>query len=353
MMEITNTSIIMRRLDNFHAHLRTGPILADVLPFSNVFGRVVVMGNLIVDGVPRPVITAEDAIRYQNEILAAKPNFQPIMTIMLVNQTTPDIVRQAYQAGVRVLKLIPGGTSTGSDQGVRLESLENYYNVLQIAEELGMTFSVHCELDKYPDTKKEIPELNREFLAMHYLVRIVKRFTSLPIIVEHISDRRMIEFVINAPDNVAATVTPQHLLYTIDMVLNDGEIINPHLYCKPILKTSEDVNALRGVIFSGNEKFFFGSDSAPHLISAKQLPNPAAGIFSEPVVLPLIVQLFETFGALNNLEKFLSENGAKFYGLALNEDTIKLAKKEWRVPKSYKNIVPLCAGEKLQWRIAN
>jgi len=343
-------SITMRSPDDFHAHLRQRLMLANVLPFSNIYGRVVAMGNLV----PRPIITAEDVVRYRNEILSFKPNFQPIMTIMLVNQTTPEMVSKACRAGARVLKLIPCGTSVGSEQGVRLENLKRYYPVLEMARDLEMIFSCHWELDKNPKTGQNISEIEREAAALPYLLDVAIKIQDLKIVVEHITTKTMVEYVdIILPSNVAATITVHHLLLTFDQVMKDSTIINPFNYCKPIAKAETDRQAIINAIISGSPKFFFGSDSAPHSLDKKIGLHPSAGIFTpDKVAMPLLCEIFENAGALDKLENFVSKFGAEFYELLLNQGEITLKKERWIVPNNYQDVVPFMAGKTLQWKIS-
>lgn len=345
-------TITIIRPDDFHVHLRQGDLLRAVLPFTaNIFGRAVVMGNLSV-----PVVTARQVRDYRLEILSfgVKPSFNPIMSVMLVNGMTPEMLVGAYGAGAQVLKLIPGGTSTNSNEGVPLTKLEKYYPVLAKAQELGIIFSGHFELIMDPKTGDNIPELKREERAIFYLEAIVREFSGLKIIVEHVTTKRMVQLVKDLPGNVAATITAHHLLLEArDVIDENGLVINPLNYCKPIAKTEEDRKAVIGAAISGNPKFFFGSDSAPHLISAKRRIPPAAGIFSASVALPLLAQVFEARAALGGLENFSSRFGAQFYGLPLNLDTITLEKKEWLVPEIVEGIPVFWAGKTLKWQIAN
>lgn len=336
----------IRRGDDFHAHLREGEMLEKVLLFSNFWGRVTVMGNL-----SKPVATAHNVIKYRNKILQLNPKFIPIMSAMLVNSATAEILRKTFEAGAKVLKLIPGGTSTNSNEGVSLENLHIYYPVLEEAQKLGMIFSGHWELATDPLSGEEIPEVEREERAMPYLEKIIESFPNLKIIVEHATTKRMIEFVKDAPANVASTLTVHHALLTYNKVYHcDG--INPFNYCKPVAKFVYDRKAIVEAMISGNPKFFFGSDSAPHLPERKRGQNPAAGIFTPAeVALTVLTEIFDSFGALSELENFISMSGAEFYDLPLNKDFITLRRKKWTVPKDYNGIVPFMAGHELGWKV--
>lgn len=340
--------IIIRRPDDMHFHPRTGEMLKNVLlSTSKVFPRGVVMGNL-----PKPVVTADDAQMYREEILGVDPNFSPIMTIMLTKSTTPQIVKEAFSRGVRVLKYIPNNVSTNSEEGVALTELRNFYPVLETAEKLGMIFSGHWET---PFDKDGTPlaEIWREVQAIRFLKDIVILFRGLKIVAEHATTREMIEYVEDAPENIGATLTVHHaILNYCDACDSDGNIHSPDNYCKPIAKSVADRLAVIKAMISGNQKFFFGSDSAPHPMSAKEKTPPAAGIFTAPVVLPLLCQLFEENDALSRLENFVSRFGALFYGLPLNDGEIVLRKNPWTVP-DYLGLVHIFkGGEILNWRIA-
>ncbi|MFH0819799.1 MAG: hypothetical protein V1892_02085 [bacterium] len=342
--------ITIRRPDDWHTHLRENEMLKWVLPYSNVFGRVVAIGNL-----NRPIVDAYDVKKYRMEILRQKPRFQPVMSIMLVKQTTPQIICRAFEEGARVLKFIPADTSTGSQEGISLINLKDYYPVLEMAERLVMIFSGHWELTKDPETARVIPELEREEAALPYLKKVIDDFPNLKIVVEHVSTAKMIYFIEKAPANVAATLTAHHIgpAYYPNVFNEKGEIEEPFYYCRPVIKNIKDADAVMRAMTSGNPKFFFGSDSAPHPIEKKLKNPPAAGIFSAPVAL---VWVWTAFQHRNNgkelFENFISRSGAEFYGLPLNNNYLTLVKQKWTVPKTYNGIVPFLAGFKLYWQIA-
>lgn len=342
--------IMIRRPDDFHAHLRSGEMLRNVLAYSNIFGRVTAMGNLT-----PPIVTGQDAVRYHDEIIKAGAKFQPIMSIMLVNQTTPKIVKQAYKEGVKVLKLIPDGTSTGSGDGVALKNLEKYYPCLEMAAKLDMIFSGHWELS-VTDSGANITEPERETHALPFLANVIRTFPKLKIVAEHVSTAAMIDLVRIASDNVAATITGHHLgPFCLDDVMDDdGEIISPFLYCKPILKSRRNIEIIRRAALSGNPKFFFGSDSAPHPPERKFGHPPAAGIFSAPVVIPHVWSIFNEQDRANKLfEDFMSCFGAAFYGLPANKGEIILEEEKWTVPVDYNGLIPFLAGKELGWKIVS
>jgi len=344
-----NITCRIKQPDDFHAHLRTGPMLAKVIEYSNVFGKVLAMGNLT-----PPIATTQDARRYRMEIYRNNPKFFPIISIMLVNKTTTKMVLDAYMEGAKVLKLIPGGTSTGSDDGVTFPNLKKFYPVLKIAENLGMIFSVHWELMFDKKTGNLIPERDREEAAIPNFADIVKQFPRLRIVAEHASTAAMVKFVEDGPANVAATITAHHIgPYDIDDVIDRDKIFDAYLYCKPILKSRYDIRAVLGAMLSGNPKFFFGSDSAPHPLEKKLAHPPAAGIFSPAFVsLPHIWDNFHEYGkSASDFENFVSRFGSRFYGLRENDREIMLIREDWTVPDKYNGIAPFMAGRKMHWKI--
>jgi dihydroorotase len=344
--------IIIRSPDDMHFHPRSEILLQNVLPYtSKVFKRGVVMGNL-----PKPIITADGAEFYRKEILRADPGFDPIMTILLTAQTTPSIVEEAFDRGVKVLKYIPGNASTNSEEGLSLEQFNNNLlfgmssgAILKMVQKLGMIFSWHLE-SPFNVHEELLPEPEREKEAIFFLKTVMEFFPKLKIVAEHASTSELIEFVANAPKNVAATLTAHHAILTYGDVCDEiGKIINPYHYCKPIAKKPSDRNAIVRAMLSGNPKFFFGSDSAPHPASAKTKFPPAAGIFSAPVALPILCELFDKNNALPKLENFVSRFGAEFYGLPLNSGELVLKRKEWIVPENLGDVRIFKGGHKLSW----
>mgnify|MGYP001559439394 CR=1 FL=1 len=342
--------LIIRQPDDMHVHFRSGEILQNVAPFTtHIFGRAVAMGNL-----PVPITTPEMARAYREEIKDISPKgFNPIMSVIMTKDITPEKIKEIYKAGVKVLKLIPASTSTNSSEGIILNELRNYLSVLEMVKKVGMIFSVHFELIRNPKTGKEIPEIQREEAAIPFLRHLVLKASGLKIVVEHASTRKIIEFVKKAPWNVAATLTAHHALVNYGDVFNpQGRIKDPFLYCKPIAKTADDQEAVIEAMTSGNPKFFFGSDSAPHSIWKKNSNEPPAGIFAAPVVIPLLCEIFEREKKLERLENFVSRFGAKFYGLPFNTGKIEIEREEWRVPDEIDSGVKIFkGGETLQWQV--
>ncbi len=341
--------LAIRQPDDFHVHLRDGEQLIWVLPFTCLFGRAVAMGNLA-----RSVTTAEDVNDYRQWILKfSEHGFKPIMSVMLTARTTPQILEQAAAAGARVLKFIPGSTSTNSADGIGLLNLKDYYHVLEAAERLGLILAGHWELLKGPGAEAPLPEPEREEMALFTLRQIINDFPKLKITAEHASTEALIELVAKSPPNVAATLTVHHALLTSEDVLDEpGQIKNPLLYCKPIPKSTADREAVIQAMTSGNPKFFFGSDSAPHPVIKKRAEPPAAGIFTAPVALPLLAEIFEKQNALNRLEDFVSRFGAEFYGLPLNEGQITLKRQSWKVPDSHRGIPVFWGNKRIKWQVS-
>ena len=337
--------ITIRKPDDMHFHLRYGLMLQNVLPFSScVFGRGVVMGNLF-----PPVDDAKSIVDYRREILSMSPGFDPIMAMMLTRKTTVEILDDAYRAGAKVLKFIPGTASTGGAQGLDLPDLYNLRHILEAVRDRGMIFSCHFELT----TKDGCPVsmLEQEQEAIPFAEHLVDAIPGLKLVVEHVSSVEMIEFVKSAPSNVAATLTAHHAIITCEDVFDKDRIIDPFLFCKPIAKMEGDRKMIREAMIGGDPKFFFGSDSAPHNIMKKRGKSPVAGIFSSPVALPLLCQIFEEEGALGKLENFTSLYGAQFYGLPLNEGTVTIEKRSWTVPDSYEYVKIFMGGREMKWRV--
>jgi dihydroorotase len=331
-----------------HVHFRTGKTLSDVAQFTAcVFPRAVVMGNL-----PDPVDDAVRMIAYRDEILNVEPGFQPIMSIMLTRKTTVETLDAAWKAGAKLLKFIPGGASTGGTVGLNLPDLYGQLQLLEAVRDRGIIFSIHLELPRLSSSNLPVPREIQELLAIQYLEDLIMMVPGLKIVVEHASSMELIEFIKDAPANVAATLTAHHAILTNEDVCDaDGNIIYPLNYCKPIAKKARDRQAVRAAMISGRRKFFFGSDSAPHPWARKQGSDPAAGIFSAPVALPLLCQIFEEEGALGKLEGFVSRYGVDFYELSPSEGTVTIKKESWDVPLDYEGVPIFCGGTSMPWKV--
>ncbi len=329
----------MRILDDFHCHPRRGKILETVLRHTACcFRRAVIMPNT-----DPPILTGADVKQYRREIILAStsyPKFEPLMAVKLVQgYTTPFIIRQAFESGAILGKAYPQGVTHGSQNGIA--DFSKMYHVFGEMQRIGMILSIHGELPN-------VFCLDAEKRFLPTLIKIASDFPQLKIVLEHLTTAEAVATIRQLPYNVAATITAHHLFLTLDDVVG-----NPHNFCKPIAKYEDDRRALIEAAIIG-ERFFFGSDSAPHLRSKKECAKSAAGIFIT-VALPLLVQMFQGLGVLEKLEPFTSETGPRFYGLPFNKDKIRLINNPWIVPNEYKcgkdSIVPFMAGKEMSWQV--
>ncbi|MGC8121216.1 dihydroorotase [Marinobacter sp. VGCF2001] len=339
--------ITMTRPDDWHLHVRDGDILNDVVPATAAsFGRAIIMPNLV-----PPVSDANAALAYRDRILAAagESAFQPLMTLYLTESTTPETIREARTAGVVAAKLYPAGATTNSASGVT--DIRNIYPVLEAMAECGMLLLVHGEV-----TDADIDIFDREKVFLErVLAPTLEAFPALKVVLEHITTADSAQFVRqHQGGNLGATLTPQHLMYNRNHMLVGG--IRPHLYCLPILKRNKHQEALREAVASGDPRFFLGTDSAPHARDKKEAACGCAGCYSAFGAIGLYADIFEDLGILDKLEAFASLNGADFYGLPRNTDTITLVREPWTMPEQLPlasgSIVPLKAGETVNWRLA-
>jgi dihydroorotase len=342
------TTLTLIRPDDWHLHLRDGALMPAVVgATARVFGRAIVMPNL-----KPPVTTAAEARAYRDRILAALPaasRFEPLMTLYLTDNTSPAEIAAAKASGlVHAVKYYPAGATTNSDSGVT--DLARAYPALTAMERHGLVLSLHGEVT---DPEVDVFDRERAFVD-RLLTRIVRDFPGLRMVLEHVTTREAAEFVAAAPAGIAATITPQHLLYNRNALFVGG--IRPHFYCLPILKREAHRQALLAAATSGSPKFFLGTDSAPHARHTKENACGCAGCYSAPVALELYAEAFEDAGALDRLEGFASFHGADFYGLPRAVDTVTLVREPWTVPSEYPlgehRVVPLRAGESLRWRLA-
>ncbi|MBA3024132.1 MAG: dihydroorotase [Gammaproteobacteria bacterium] len=341
-MEITLT-----RPDDWHLHLRDDALMASVLPdTARQFARAIVMPNL-----RPPVTTTEQAVAYRERILKALPagmQFDPLMTLYLTDITSSDEVRKAKASGiVHAVKLYPAGATTNSDAGVT--DLRKTYAALEAMQACGMPLLVHGEV-----TSPDIDIFDREAMFIERVMQpLLKDLPGLRVVFEHITTKDAAEFVSSAPDTIAATLTPQHLLYNRNAMLVGG--IRPHYYCLPILKRETHREALVKAATSGSKKFFLGTDSAPHAQHTKENACGCAGCYSAHSAIELYAEAFENAGALDKLEGFASFYGADFYDLPRNTEKVTLCKEEWLVPASVgfgeHQLVPLRAGEQMKWKL--
>lgn len=333
--------------DDWHLHVRTGAVLNTVIAHTaRQFARAIIMPNL-----KPPVTTVEQAMSYREEILAALPEdstFQPLMTLYLTGNTSIEAVKKVAESEhVYAFKLYPAGATTNSDAGVA--NIEAAYPVFEAMEKMGVPLLIHGEV-----TQAEYDIFDREKIFIDkQLTLITRQFPALRIVVEHLTTQEAVQFVESANANVAATITPQHLLYNRNAILAGG--IRPHFYCLPILKREHHRLALLKAATSGNPKFFLGTDSAPHLTTLKENACGCAGCYSAHAALELYAQAFEQVGALGKLEGFASFFGADFYGLPRNNKMLSLIKQTWTVPNQYgtedQGITPLKAGEDMHWQV--
>lgn len=343
------TQLTITKPDDWHLHLRDEDMLLETVPATaRCFERAIVMPNLV-----PPVTNAELAMQYKSRIMEAVPEgnpFQPLMTLYLTNTTSRQDIIDAKQQGVTAVKLYPAGATTNSDAGVA--SLTSLYPVLEEMAEQGLLLLVHGEV-----TSPETDIFDREHLFIEqHLAPIVEAFPSLKVVMEHITTKDAVDFVSSASDLVAATITPQHLLYNRNDLLVGG--IRPHNYCLPVLKRRTHQDALRAIVASGSKKFFLGTDSAPHEQSKKENACGCAGCYSAWSAIELYAQVFEELDALDKLEGFASHYGPDFYGLPRNDSQITLVKESWQVPDSIDlpnghPIVPFYAGQTLSWKLQN
>ena len=350
MMTSNNTSSVttltITRPDDWHVHLRDGDQLEDtVRDISRYMGRAIVMPNLV-----PPATCTDTALSYKKRIMAVKPqgDFEPLMVLYLTDKTTPEEIKKAKATSqIVAAKLYPAGATTNSDSGVT--SVKNIYPVLKAMQEVGMLLLVHGEVT---DSSIDIFDREKVFLET-VLGDVVSDFPELKIVLEHITTKDAVEFVINAPANVAATITAHHLLYNRNHMLAGG--IRPHYYCLPILKRNIHQQALMAAAISGNKKFFLGTDSAPHYKDKKEAACGCAGAYTAYAAIELYAEAFEDANALDMLEGFASHFGPDFYELPRNTDTITLEKKPWKVPASYSlgdaEVVPIKAEDTINWSV--
>lgn len=341
-------SLILTQPDDLHLHLRDGDLLRDLVPHTaRRFARAIVMPNL-----KPPVVTTEQALEYRERILATVPHgmdFTPLMTLYLTDNTRADEIHRAKASGqVFAVKLYPAGATTNADSGVT--DVEKLYGVLETLADLRMPLLVHGEV-----TDPDVDVFDREKVFIdRVLSPLVERLPNLKVVFEHVTSHEAVQFVLSAPANVAATITPQHLLHNRNAMFQGG--LRPHYYCLPVLKRERDRAALVNAATGGNPKFFLGTDSAPHARHAKEASCGCAGMFTAHAAIELYAEVFDAAGALDRLEAFASFHGADFYGLQRNTRNLTLSRRNWTVPASYPlgdaTLVPYRAGETVRWSIS-
>jgi dihydroorotase len=345
-MTAAMNSITIRRPDDWHVHLRDGTMLARVAGHTaRQFARAIVMPNLT-----PPVTTVAAAAAYRDRILAALPagsNFTPLMTAYLTDGADPDELVRGHAEGVfTAAKLYPAHATTNAAHGVT--DIRNIHAALAAMERIGMPLLVHGEV-----TDHQVDIFDREAVFIdRTLAPLVRDFPALKLVFEHITTQEAAEFVLASGPLVGATITPQHLIINRNALFVGG--IRPHAYCLPVAKREKHRLALRRVATSGSPKFFLGTDSAPHAVSAKESACGCAGIFNAPYALESYVQVFDEEGALDRFEGFASEHGPRFYGLPLNEGQVALERAANQVPDRLGEggdaLTPFHAGEMINWR---
>ncbi|MDA0674342.1 MAG: dihydroorotase [Cyanobacteria bacterium] len=341
-------SLTITRPDDWHLHLRDGEVLKAVLPYTvRQFARAIVMPNL-----KPPVRSVAEAAAYRDRILAAIPtgqSFEPLMTLYLTDNTPPEEIMAAKAAGfVKAVKYYPAGATTNSDSGVT--DLRKCDRVFEAMQQVDIPLLLHGET-----TAAGVDMFDREQVFIEKsLMPLRSRFPQLRIVLEHITTADAVAFVL-ATDNIAATITPQHLLFSRNILFQGG--LRPHYYCLPILKRETHRQALLAAATSGHPKFFLGTDSAPHDRNAKENACGCAGCFSALHALELYAEAFESMDALDKLEAFASFHGPDFYQLPRNTEQVTLTKTPWRIPDQVPfpetGLVPLRAGEEMTWQLTS
>ena len=334
------TFILNEPLD-MHLHLRDGDMLRLVAPLtSNSFSGALVMPNLV-----PPVTTKEALLSYKKRIIESckDDNFTPYMTLFFQNNYSFEFLEDIKDEIIGI-KLYPAGITTNSETGVSSMDIEVLRATLENMSKLGIPLCIHGETNGF------VMDREKEFMPIYE--SIASAFPNLKIIMEHITTKDAVE-LLDKYSNLYATVTLHHLLITLDDVA--GGMLDPHLFCKPIAKTPVDRNALLNAALKAHPKLMFGSDSAPHPKHKKECCGCAAGVFTSPIALQVLVELFEKHDSLDNLNDFVSNNAKKIYGLHLKEKTIKLIKKDFIVPAIYEykdeKVVPMYAGKTISWSI--
>ncbi|HEV7912464.1 MAG TPA: dihydroorotase [Albitalea sp.] len=339
-------TLTLTRPDDWHLHVRDGAALAAVVPHSaRQFGRALIMPNL-----RPPVTSAAQAIAYRERIAAALPpgaGFEPLMTLYLTDKLAPDEIRRAKQAGIVALKLYPAGATTNSDAGVT--DLRKTYATLEAMQREGLLLLVHGEVT---DPAVDVFDREKAFIDTQ-LLPLRADFPELKIVVEHLTTRDAAQYVAEAGPHTAATITAHHLLYNRNALFTGG--LRPHYYCLPVLKREEHRVALVKAATSGSDRFFLGTDSAPHAAQLKEHASGCAGCYTALSALELYAEAFDSAGALDKLEGFASHHGPAFYGLPRNRGTVTLRKERWTLPASLPfgeaELKPLRAGETLEWKL--
>jgi dihydroorotase len=339
---VASQTLTIRKPDDWHVHLRDGEMLIRAAPFTaKQFARAIVMPNLA-----PPITTVEAARAYRKRIMVATgPGFTPLMTCYLTDGTNLDELARGFDEKVWIAaKLYPAGATTNSASGVT--DVRNIYPVLARMEKAGMMLCVHGEV-----TDRDVDVFDREAVFIDRILSdLVRDFPALKIVFEHITTAEAVQFVESAGPTIGATVTPQHLIINRNAIFAGG--LRPHAYCLPVAKREKHRLAVRKAATSGSPKFFLGTDSAPHSRETKESACGCAGIFNAPFALQSYATVFDEEGALDRFEAFAAINGARFYGLPINAETVTLDRAVVDVPHEIDSVVPFHAGETLTWRLA-
>ena len=340
------TSLTLTRPDDWHVHVRDGDALRTVVPHTAAqFARAIIMPNL-----KPPITTAAQALAYGARIQAAVPagmSFEPLMTLYLTDNLNLDEIKRAKDAGVVACKLYPAGATTNSDAGVT--DITKIYKTLETMQREGLLLLVHGEV-----TAPDIDVFDREAMFIDkQLIPLRRALPELKVVFEHITTHEAVQYVQSSDAYVGATITAHHLLYNRNALFKGG--MNPHFYCLPVLKREKHRQSLVQAAASGSAKFFLGTDSAPHVAQLKENASGCAGCYTAHAAMELYAQAFDAAGALDKLEAFASFNGADFYGLPRNKESITLRRESWTPPVSFPlgqgELKPLAAGEALAWRL--
>ncbi|WP_300651318.1 dihydroorotase [Hydrogenophaga sp.] len=339
-------TLTITRPDDWHLHVRDGDALRTVVPHTAAqFGRAIIMPNL-----KPPVTTAAQAVAYRDRIRAAVPEgmaFEPLMTLYLTDNLPADEIARAKDAGVVAAKLYPAGATTNSDAGVT--DIRKTHKTLEAMQRAGLLLLVHGEV-----TSPDIDLFDREAVFIdQQMIPLRRDFPELKVVFEHITTKEAAQYVAEAGPFTAATLTAHHLLYNRNAIFTGG--IRPHYYCLPVLKRETHRQALLAAATSGNDRFFLGTDSAPHPAHLKEHATGCAGCYTAHAAIEMYAEAFDSVGALDKLEAFASFNGPAFYSLPRNSGSVTLKRESWTTPESFRfgeaDLKPLRGGEVLPWRL--
>ncbi len=333
-----NQSLTLTMPLDMHLHLRDGEMLGLVAPLSSyTFSGALVMPNLV-----PPVKTLEDVRAYRHRIkeVMESDDFEPYMTLFYQNYRRDFLI--GVQDAITAIKLYPSGVTTNSEGGISAFDIESMRETLETMSELGIVLCVHGETNGF------VMDREAEFMSVYEMLAV--NFPKLKIVMEHITTAQAVE-MLDKYDNLYATITVHHLMITLDDVA--GGILRPHLFCKPIAKRPEDRDALLNLALNAHPKVMFGSDSAPHPRHAKESCGCGAGVFTAPIALQLLCEVFDAHGKLDNLQAFVSDNAQRIYGICAEYKEVVLTKQPFIVPQMYGSVVPMRAGETLAWSVSN